>query len=349
MNRREFLRKQMILTAGVFSGTVLLNAAGFESSQTLAGDMHGRIMTVRGPVAPESLGAMLPHEHVFSQFGGGLVENPEYDTGDLSNRVTPYLRYVQALGCSAVADCTAAYFGRAPGLLQHLSEQSGIHLLTNTGYYGAAGDDYIPEHAYGESVQTLAQRWIHEWEHGIEQTGIRPGFMKIGVDSGPLSDIDAKLIRAAAITHTHTGLTIAVHTGGSPEAAMMELEILREEGVHPGAWIWVHAQNVQDVSALSEAAEMGAWIEFDGLSADSLDRHLELVQSMRDKGYLNRVLLSHDGNSFPGRGQAPRHYDVLFTTFTDILASAGFSEQEIRQMTRENPGKAFTVRVRKIG
>ncbi|HKJ69720.1 MAG TPA: phosphotriesterase [bacterium] len=348
MNRREFLRKQLILTTGILSGTALLKAAGFHSSQTAVQDTEGRIMTVRGPVAPESLGIMLPHEHVFSQFGGGLVEDPEYGREVLSGRVAPYLRYIQALGCTAVADCTAAYFGRAPELLQHLSEQTGLHLITNTGYYGAAGDDYVPEHAYSESVRDLAQRWIREWEQGIGQTGIRPGFMKIGVDPGPLSDIDAKLIRAAAITHLHTGLTIAVHTGGSPEAAMDELAILREEGVHPSAWIWVHAHNVQEVDALSEAAGMGAWIEFDGLSADSLERHLVLVKAMRERGHLDRVLLSHDGNSFPGRGQAPRHYDVLFTTFMDLLASEGCSEQEIRQMTQENPGEAFTVGVREI-
>ena len=34
---------------------------------------------------------------------------------------------------------------------------------------------------------------------------IKPAFMKIGVDEAPLSDIDAKLVRAAAITHRATG------------------------------------------------------------------------------------------------------------------------------------------------
>ena len=64
-----------------------------------------------------------------------------------------------------------------------------------------------------------------------------PGFMKIGVDSGPLSEIDKKLVRAAARSHLETGSSLAVHTGpGIP--ALEELTLLAEEGVHGGTWIW---------------------------------------------------------------------------------------------------------------
>ena len=55
-------------------------------------------------------------------------------------------------------------------------------MITNTGYYGAAGDKYVPQHAYEETVDQLADRWTGEWEDGIEGTGIRPGFIKGGVD-----------------------------------------------------------------------------------------------------------------------------------------------------------------------
>ncbi len=76
-----------------------------------------------------------------------------------------------------------------------------MNIITNTGYYGAAGDKYIPKHAYSESAEELASRWINEWKNGIGSTGIKPGFIKIGVDDGPLSDIDKKLVEAAALTH----------------------------------------------------------------------------------------------------------------------------------------------------
>jgi predicted metal-dependent phosphotriesterase family hydrolase len=53
----------------------------------------------------------------------------------------------------------------------------------------------------------------------LTNTGIRPGFIKVGVDSGPLSGIDLKLVQAAARAHLASALTIAVQTGNNPASA----------------------------------------------------------------------------------------------------------------------------------
>src|SRR5207302_7308011 len=99
---------------------------------------------------------------------------------------------------------TPAFIGRDPRVLAELSRRTGIHVLTNTGYYGAANDKFVPPHAFAESAEVLAARWIAEWHDGIDGTGVRPGFVKIGVDPAAgepprLSGIDAKLGRAAAL------------------------------------------------------------------------------------------------------------------------------------------------------
>ena len=73
---------------------------------------------------------------------------------------------------------------------------------------------------------------------------------------------------------------------------------------------------------------------------------MELVQAMKQRRLLEQVLLSHDGDSFPIAKWSPRPYDTLFTTFLPRLREAGFSETEVRQLTVENPRRAFTVRVR---
>ncbi len=306
-------------------------------------------MTVRGPVPPEKLGWMLPHEHLFSNFGEEPAEPPVYDEAKLLAEVIPYAQRVRQLGCGAIADATAAWFGRSPRLLRAISEKTSLHILTNTGYYGAASDRYVPKHAFEESHTTLAARWLREWREGISGTGIRPGFFKIGVDSGPLSEIDAKLVRAAAAAHRECGLTIAVHTGGNPEAARQQLAILREEGVSPEAWIWVHANQVKpgEEQVLEEAARAGAWVSLDGLDDASLERHLELLLRLRAMGRLPRVLLSHDGNSFRTGGRRPlRGYTLLFEQFVPRLRKEGLAEAEIRRLTRDNPARAFTVRRR---
>jgi len=271
-----------------------------------------------------------------------------YDEASVFEAVLPRLSEVRELGCKTLVEATAAYFGRDPKLLRRLSEASGVRIVTNTGYYGAANDRYLPQHAYSESVDQVSARWIREWEEGIDGTGIRPGFIKIGIDPGPLSDIDRKLVLAAARTHAETGLTMAVHTGNNPQAAAEQLSMLETEGVSPSAWIWVHAHAVQDADKLIEAAEKGAWISLDGLQIDGVPALLERVRMIRSAGALGRVLLSHDGNSYPSTSEgSPRPFTAVFTRFVPALLDSGFTHGEVAQLTVENPRRAFTVDVRR--
>src|SRR5262249_26942238 len=157
--------------------------------------------------------------------------NPDrYDADEAFRAALPHLQRLRELGGRTLVECTPAYIGRDAQLLRRLSAESGVQLVTNTGYYGAGNDRYLPGDAHTESDQQLADRWLRECEEGVDGTGIRPGFIKVGVDAGPLSDVDAKLVRAAAIVHRRTGLTIASHTGpGVP--AMAQIALLEENGV----------------------------------------------------------------------------------------------------------------------
>ncbi|MGB3798872.1 MAG: hypothetical protein WA952_03595, partial [Lewinella sp.] len=271
-------------------------------------DFAGTVMTVSGPIDPGELGFCLPHEHILSRFGEAPAEPAEFDERIVMEEVVPYLRYLGELGVSAIADCTAQTFGRNAALLAKLSAESELHLITNTGFYGAAEDRYVPETAYEQTAEEIAAQWIAEFEIGIGESGIRPGFVKTAVDNGPISEIDARLVRAAAITHRETGLTLAVHTGNNAPAAAQQLTILEGEGVHPSAWTWTHAQNVPDSQPLLEAAGAGAWISLDGIKlpyyqagklqgADTFDRHLQHLLALRKAGYLKQVVLSHDGST----------------------------------------------------
>ena len=149
-----------------------------------------------------------------------------------------------------------------------------------------------------ESVEQLAQRWISESRNGIGNSGIRPGFIKIGVDDGKLSEIDAKIVRAAAVPHKETGLVIAAHTGNNIEAVETQIKILQQEKVDPSAWIWVHANKVERNDDLLRVADTGAWIELDGISETTIDHNYSIIEEFRKRGLENRLLLSHDENLF---------------------------------------------------
>ncbi|MCP9236090.1 phosphotriesterase [Lewinella sp. JB7] len=348
-------RRTFLQTAGVLAGGLCLGAR--HVTPPGSPEYTGQVMTVTGPVAPEELGFCLPHEHLLSRFGTDPAEPSAYDAAAALDTVVPYLQYLRELGVGAVADCTAYSFGRAPELLRRISAASGVRVLTNTGWYAAADDRYVPAEAYSLAAADIARRWTGEFSDGIGDSGIRPGFIKIAVDAGPLSPIDAKLVRAAALTHRATGLTIKAHTGDNATAARQQLEILAEEGIAPGAWTWTHAQNMTDSRPLIEAANRGAWISLDGVKTryfadgathgnDTLDRHLAHLMELREAGLLHCVIVSHDGSTFPPAGTVRRPMDILSNTFLPLIRARGFSADEISTLTVTNPARYFTIRRR---
>lgn len=324
MNRREFL----------------YGAAGLAFWQRRE---PGRIQTVTGAIAARELGVTLMHEHVLVDFIGADKIGPgRYEPEEAARAALPRLKQVRELGCRTLVECTPAYLGRDPRLLQRLARESGLRILTNTGYYGAVEGKYLPAHAHTESAEQLAARWIAEWRDGIEGTGIRPGLLKTSVNRAPLSEMDAKLIRAAALTHKATGLTIASHTG-TGAAAMEELDILERASVPADAFIWVHAQSEKDSAFHFRAAERGAWVEFDGVRENTLERHLSLVEAMAEKKLLGKVLVSQDSGWYrvgePGGGNF-RPYDFLLTHFVPRLREK-LGETSVRQLLVENPARAL--------
>jgi len=315
------------------------------ASPGLASDV--RIDTVTGPIAADRLGLTLMHEHVLVDFVGAAEVSPSrYDADAVFKAVLPHLQQARTLGCETLVECTPAYLGRDPRLLKRLSEASGVHILSNTGYYGAAKDKHLPAHAFDETAEQLAARWVGEWERGIDGTGIKPAFMKIGVDESPLSPIDARLVRAAALAHRKTGLPIASHTT-TGAAAFEELDLLEAAAVPLSAFIWVHAHAERDETFHTRAARRGAWVEFDGISPASVARHVALVGRMKAEGLLGHVLVSHDAGWYrvgePGGGEF-RPYDTLFTEFVPALKASGFGEGEIHTLLVDNPRRALGVR-----
>lgn len=306
------------------------------------------IMSVNGPIDSPPKGVFLPHEHVMSIFGRDRTERVIYDESHLFATTIPYLRFLKSIGCASVADCTSAGIGRRVDLLSEISRQSGITIVTNTGYYAAAGGRYLPDGVGGSSAAEISDRWVKEWEEGIDGTHIRPGFIKTAVDNPTLSPIERLLIAAAAQAHRQSGLLIQTHTGNNPQAAQEILSILHAGGVHPSAWVWVHAHLVTEPEHLLQAAREGCWISLDGLHPERDETFISLLRTFGDEGLLDHILLSHDGNAYTADGSR-RPFDHLLTGFRAATRAAGFTEAEFVGLTEVNPARAFEVMRRPIG
>jgi phosphotriesterase-related protein len=340
LTRREWLRRAGL---GIGTAGLALRAPGKGAASPKT------IHTVLGPIPSTAFGFALPHEHVMCDFVGAEKTGRErWVVGEVVAATLPNLRQLKARGVTGFVDCTPAYVGRDPRVLRELARQTGIHILTNTGYYGGMKDRFVPKHAYEETAEQLAARWIGEWEKGIEDTGVRPGFVKTGVDeisetATQLSPIDAKLVRAAARTSRATGLAVTCHTGGGP-AGYAAARLFAGQGGDPARLIVAHSDG-HGLEYNRKIAALGSWVSFDGIGYRTLEEHLKIVLPMLEE-HAGRLLLSMDkGWWWVGepKGGKIQDYNYLSDKWLPALRSAGVGEALIRRLTVENPARAFEV------
>lgn len=312
------------------------------------------IMTVTGPVKPSEMGKSLVHEHVLVDFiGADSTGVHRWNREEVVERVLPFLEEIREYDVHTLVECTPAYVGRDPWILRSLSEKTGMLLITNTGYYGASNNKYLPDHVKEMGAMELSRIWIEEYRNGIGDSGIKPGFIKIAVaPDDTLSPLHVKIVSAAAMTHNQTGLVIASHTG--PDApAFAQLSILKTFGIDPSRFIWVHAQH-GTLEGNLKAAAMGTWISLDNVNDEqhsepgetfSTAWYANRIMAMKEAGYLNRVLVSHDAGWYsPGEenGGGFRGYTDIFTRLIPELEERGCSRQDIHQLLVNNPKQAFS-------
>ncbi len=338
ISRKKFITDSFFVSAG----TLLL--PGFQTKE------KETVMTVNGPMEAQKMGFTLTHEHIMVDFiGSEKYSKSRYNADEVFEVALPFVIEAKTKGVDTFIDCTPAYLGRDVNILKRIADATGINMLTTTGYYGAVNEKFVPSHAYVESAQQLADRWIGEWKNGIEGTSIKPGLIKTSTDKGPLTQMQRKLIQAAGITHLATGLTIAVHTGDG-EAAFEQLDILKDQGVLPSGRIWVHAQNEPNKEMHIRAGKLKTWISFDGVNPNTLQVNVDYLKIMKENDLLDQVLVSQDSGWYnvgdPNGGNV-KPYTCIHTKFIPLLQQNGFTPGELERIFRINPAKAFTIKVRK--
>lgn len=304
------------------------------------------IQTLTGPVDIDSLGLILPHEHLFTDLRGPSV--PGYAQGKPSTVlrvVEPYLTEAAAAGATALVECSTIGVGRNIPVLKGLADATSMYIIAPTGVYR---DAFIPASLREVSEEYLAELWTKELTEGIEGTSIRAGFIKLAMsDDGP-TPLEIRNLQAAVKVSQRTGAVIASHTIGGI-VAKKEMDVLEDAGHDLRRFIWIHAQTEPDASVLKEAARRGAYVELDSVGAphQSQPELLDVTVTLISAGYIDHLLLSHDAgwynpadpNGMPDGGY--RGYTALMKDFIPALAARGISDEQIRQITVVNPARAF--------
>ncbi len=309
--------------------------------------MTKQIHTIQGPVEIETLGLILPHEHLFTDLRGPT--SPGYAQAEpeaVVQVVKPHLEAASAAGVTVLVECSTVGVGRNLQVLKRLAEVTTIQIVAPTGVYREA---YIPEWLRPVGEQELAELWTKELTEGIEGTSIRAGFIKLAMsDDGP-TPLEIRNLRAAAQASQNTGAVIGSHTIGG-RIARQEMDVLEEAGLDLGRFIWIHAQTEPDVEILKEAARRGAYVELDTVGApfQSQPELIAAALALIEAGFIDRLLLSHDAgwynparpDGYPEEGY--RGYTALTREFIPALLKNGLSEERIKQVTVDNPAQAFT-------
>jgi phosphotriesterase-related protein len=308
--------------------------------------MAKQIHTIKGALEIDSLGLILPHEHLFTDLRGPHV--PGYAQAEPSavvKVVEPYLAEAAAMGVTALVECSTVGVGRNLSVLGRLADASSIHIVAPTGVYREA---YVPESLRETSEAELVELWTKELTQGIEGTSIRAGFIKIAMsDDGP-TPVETRNLKAGAHASQNTGAVIASHTVGG-RVAKQEMDVLEAAGLDLHRFIWVHAQTEPDLSILVGAARRGAYVELDSVGAphQSQPQLIETALGLIEAGLIEHLLLSHDAGWYnPARpdglpDEGYRGYTALVKDFIPALLQRGVSEEQVHQITVKNPAKAF--------
>jgi phosphotriesterase-related protein len=182
---------------------------------------------------------------------------------------------------------------------------------------------------------------------GIEDTGLRAGFIKTASSDNELKPLEEKFLRASGRASKQTGVAIASHTTNG-EVARKQARILEYLGLPLNRFIWVHAQAEADTSIHKDLASRGVYIELDSIgNSDAEDEKVvKLIHFLHGAGFSDQILISQDAGWYnPGQpnGGKQRGYTALITAFIPRLKRAGFDDAFVRKLTRENPFRAFSV------
>ncbi len=297
-----------------------------------------KLITTLGPMAADELGLILPHEHVFVDLR--TWDQPGYgeaDTADVVRLMTPEIDRARLAGVTAIIEPGPIGVGRRADILLAVSQEAEFPLVIPTGVYR---EPWLPPWVRDASEAELRDWMIAELTDGIEDTGVRAGWIKVGATDDGITEAEAKVLRAAAGASIATGATIGSHTVRG-HVARAQLDLIEQTGASADSFVWIHAHVEPDIAIHHELAQRGAWIEYDGIGEPEQDAmFIDLIQRGLDAGLGDRILLSQDRGWYdpaqPGGG-TPKPFTYLPEQFLPRLAEAGVDEGHDRSADAPQP------------
>jgi phosphotriesterase-related protein len=370
------------------------------SNGTTSNNATKRITTVLGDIQPQDLGFTTMHEHLNCDMrlmselpymqeyremippemltlkienlatlrqGVAIYSDDCRTTGDIDFTVGELAAFA-AIGGGAVVDASPVGLRGDVRDLVTASERSGVHIVCATGIYFAAAR---PPEFIDASDDYQYEYFKREVEEGINETSVRPGFVKCAINTleanGKIARAELASIRACARVARETGLSLHIHTGlpATMEHTLVAAQLVLEEcGLEPSRLLMLHTdqyirdpQDIGDyVSNISRSRniylddhiklmEKGVNIGFDSCNSpvlhlpDDNDR-IKALLHLTNAGYAKQIVLGHDifhkasGVQWGGSG-----FCGFFNSIIQQLLQYGMDPDAMTAMCTDNPAR----------
>ncbi len=342
----------------------------------------GKVQTVLGPVAPETLGPTITHEHLLIDFRvvfqqptdasqAGMAEeklslknlgwirhnwNSSLDNLMLLDEevaIAEARGYFNS-GGGTMVDVTSNGLGRDPQALARISRATGLNVVMGGGHYIGATHPAEFETATAEEI---AESIIRDIEDGVGDTGIRTGIIgEVGV-SAPWGQTERKTVQAAVIAQVQTGAPVLIHPGRDEELPGQILEAVAEWGGDLAHTVMGHIERtIYNRDALKRVAETGAFLNFDLFGHDSSfyplapssympndAQRLDQIEFLIAGGHLHQILLAHDVCSKHRLKEYGGHgWDHIIARVVPQMLARGISREDVDAMLVDNPRRMLT-------
>lgn len=253
------------------------------------------INTVTGKVDSTNLGLTLIHEHMRVRSESVVAQFPHlYDEEKEFAKAVEQVKRVKELGVSTICDPSVMELGRDIRFIERVARETDMQIIAATGIYSY---HYIPPHFQNRDIDYMAELFVRDIEVGVQNTDIKAGFLKCAADAQGITPDVEKVIRAAARAHLKTGVPIMTHSHPASGTGLMQLEILKEEGVNTNQVLIGHTGDTDNMEYILKVLESGAYIGMDryGLTSEcTTENRNTTVVELAKLGYSNRMFLSQD-------------------------------------------------------
>ena len=307
-----------------------------------------KIQGVLGPIDTQDLGFTLMHEHILVANWSMRQAFPDWIDRDAHvDYAAGEVRSALERGVKTIVDLTPINLGRDIHVIREVAEKAQAQVIAATGLYWLE-EPWLP----GWEVDRIVEWLIRDVEKGIQGTDSKAGIIKCATDHLGVTELNRKLLQAAARLHRATGVPISTHTSAPHRTGPPQQDVFEEEGVDLGRVVIGHCGDSEDLDYLESILKRGSFIGMDRFGLDMLlptKQRVHTIAELCQRGWADHMVLSHDAcchiDWFPKatiEQMAPRwNFRHIPDDVIPALREQGVSEAHIRKMSADNPRRLF--------